>query len=281
MKRIFVVVMLLAGAFLSVPVRANDGSAAGKGGSMSLLKGEHRDIQMVRELVWIEIERESYFTTVDFEFLNHGPAQTVKMGFPESGGGEDLSERHREKSAFIHFATWVDGHMVAAKRGLTSRNSEGYDALWVKTVAFKRPQRRHIRVRYQSRVGRMASWFSEGGSRFVTYNFTGGNWRGDVRESTLIAILHCRPYSVKSVRFFERTFWSDSKTKRLSQLWKKAKPAIVRRRDNWFRYQWSNWPAEGEWSIEFTSPVPKINRKQSCRRSRPSRRARCCRALPC
>ena len=109
-----------------------------------------------------------------------------------------------------------------------------YSTLWVKTVSFRAGQKRHVRVRYSSYHGGSASYFSEGGGRFVSYDFTGGNWRGKVHQSTLTAIFHGKNISIKSVS-------SD------------VKPNHLRRRGNWMRYFWKNWEAENEWSVMFTA----------------------------
>ena len=104
---------------------ANDGSIVGVGGSARMLKGEHRDVQMESETVWIEIWPTEYVTTADFIFVNHGPAQKVQMGFPESGGG-DVAQGYEKRSAFKWFATWVDDGWVQAKRLPVSPYDEAY-----------------------------------------------------------------------------------------------------------------------------------------------------------
>lgn len=236
--------ILLGLAAVPMRARANDMAVSGVTGSARPLKGEHPDIQMVRERVWIEVFGDSYTTTADFEFLNHGPAQSVAMGFPEQSYGDVASASLLKKSSFKSFATWVDGRRASARRvALSNTESDDFEALWVKTVFFGAHQRRHIRVRTESSPGSMVAYSSEGGGRLASYNFSGGNWKGNVQESILVAVPHGKGTSIKSV-----------------SVGRGPKPSISRRRGRqgqWLRYRWANWSAESIWSVTYTRPSPK------------------------
>lgn len=163
-------------------LRRNDSGISGVGGSLTLIKGEHTSVRMVRETVTMTLEPEDYLVTVDFVFRNEGPAATVIMGFPESGAG-DVSA-NPTKSAMRSFTSWVDGAVVKTRWvPVKSRPDEGeYKSHWVKEVRFGAGQTRKIRVRYRSYYGGSASG---GLSTFVRYDFTGANWKGKVDESVL------------------------------------------------------------------------------------------------
>lgn len=230
---------VVLGAVAAPGAGANDTAVSGVSGSARPLRGEHRDIQMVRELVWIEVRGDSYTTTADFEFFNHGSAQSVRMGFPEESYGGGSGDRLLKKSSFQSFATWVDGRQVRARRVASEQDvSERFKALWVKTVFFGSGQRRRVRVRTESRVGGMAAYLSEGGGRLASYNFSGGNWKGSVQESVLVAVLHGKGVSVKNV-------YAEGDPKPTSS--RRSGRGLQR-----MRYRWANWPAEGQWFVTYT-----------------------------
>jgi hypothetical protein len=221
--------------------QSNDSAIVGVGGDFHPLKGEHKDIQMVRESVRIDVwNTKLYQTTVDFEFYNHGAAQTVDMGFPESGAGDINTSAYKTKSAFSRFATWIDGRRATVKRMPASDSELTYRALWVKKVHFGAKQKRRIRVRYDADTGVMASPVKDGGMHFVSYHFTGGNWRANVRQSTLTVQLH-------------------QPTARVVDIYRvsKQKPANIRRNTRWARLHWTNWPAEAYFDLTFLVPHQK------------------------
>lgn len=184
---------VLSAALLAVPLPAlaNDTEVEGVGGRVRAMSGENRQIRMVRETVTMEVYPTYYDVTVDFSFANDGPATAVKMGFPESGypanGGI---------SAFSGFRTWVDGKAVAATRQQVPGNPDvdGYQAYWVKEVAFGAHQDHRIRVQYRAPTGGSVPSRPFSDSALIAeYNFTGGNWQGTVDDSLLTANLHVPP----------------------------------------------------------------------------------------
>lgn len=145
---------------------------------MVSLRTEHPSVQMVRETVRLDLYKGYYETTADFVFKNHGSARTVRMGFPESGVGEG------KPGTIQNFWTSVDGKRVQAQRIRTQHDDETYAAYWVKTVAFGKNEERHVRVHFRTKYG-----VGIGGA-LAAYDFTGGNWRGKVRESVLVITPH-------------------------------------------------------------------------------------------
>lgn len=67
---------------------ANDRAIVGRGGTWKPLQGEHASIRMVSERVRVDVYEKYYDVQASFVFRNEGPATTVTMGFPESGGGD-------------------------------------------------------------------------------------------------------------------------------------------------------------------------------------------------
>src|SRR5688500_15311611 len=89
----------------SLSAWANDSVIVGIGGSLQPLEGEHKSICMVREHVrMIILPGYTYRVTADFVFHNDGPATTVMMGCPESGGGDVDPNRYKKRSGFKSFA---------------------------------------------------------------------------------------------------------------------------------------------------------------------------------
>ncbi|MBB6048637.1 hypothetical protein [Armatimonas rosea] len=158
--------------------RANDASISGVGGSVVALRTEHPSVQMVRETVRLDLYKGYYETTADFVFKNHGSARTVRMGFPERGEGEG------KQGIIQNFWTSVDGKRVTAQRIRTRHSEEEYSAYWVKSVPFGKNGERHVRVHFRTKYGGGI------GDTLAAYDFTGGNWRGKVRESVLIITPH-------------------------------------------------------------------------------------------
>jgi hypothetical protein len=156
---------------------ANDGAIDGVGGRVGFMDGEHPSIRMTKEWVRVELNPASYAVAATFIFANDGPATSVRMGFPESGGGDGVGGN---TSTFLRFRTAVDGQPIAATRRL-ARGGQDFQAFWVKTVAFAAGQTREVRVEYTSRYGDSVE-----GDFSAAYDFTGGNWKGMVAESNLL-----------------------------------------------------------------------------------------------
>ncbi|BCM91760.1 hypothetical protein IAD21_03635 [Abditibacteriota bacterium] len=240
-RTILLFLCLLLG-FWSHNANANDASSSGIGGRWHMLKGEHKQVQMVREYVRIvpwKSWRYEFQTTADFVFRNYGPATTVEMGFPESQGGVDAEGPEafayfRTQSTFSRFRSWVDGRPVAVQRRVIGGADESCKALWVKTVRFKRNQTRHVRVQYVSECGGGAS----DGELWVEYQFTGGNWRGEVEQSVLDVKLPGGAY-ILPIR-------SDE-----------IPPSSQRRqRGNHFRFRWTHWQAQEDFDLSFFPVFP-------------------------
>lgn len=225
-------------SLLSRAASANDAAFSGWGGSMKPMKGEHPAVQMVRE--WVTIDLYGYQPVVDctFIFHNHGPAATVTMGFPESGGG-DGSDRGVEHTDFDSFATWVDGLPVRTVRKLTEHDDEEYTAYFVKQVHFNAGQTRRVRVHYEGGGGASSS-----GDHNVGYDFTGGNWRGVVEESLLTLNLHG-----PGTYWIDRT--PDPDAKRVA-----ANEPVVTRRGNSFIYRWGPWQAQRGFGLNYGFRCP-------------------------
>lgn len=229
---------LFATEFLS-PLLANDSAISGVSGTPGNLKavqltGEHKSVRMVREQIEVKIGRVDYVTEARFVFRNDGLATTVRMGFPESSAGDTDVAELRKQSAFREFRTWVDGTEVQATRYIAGDNLDDFtfDAFWVKAVSFKRGQTRNVRVRYRSPLG-----VSTDGD-FVSYDFTGGNWKGTVDQSTL------------------RLIYSAPGTYRLFPLSSELGKYSRRDSGNSVLLTWRNWQAQAGFSLRYLRTLP-------------------------
>ncbi len=197
--------------FLSAgSVTANDRSITGAGGSLEVATHGRTNVRMVKEFVRIDVFRSYYDVTADFEFLNDGPAERVMMGFPESG---ESFEGYKSIAGFDYFSSTVDGVRVNCDRSLVSvdREHDSYQAHWVKSVGFASQGRRWIRVHYRSKPGKSAM------GDFVSYAFTGGNWKGSLSESNLMIVMHMG-YKVNPE--YLSKYGLVQKGNRLSRTWK-------------------------------------------------------------
>jgi len=179
--------LIFASLFFAEQTFANDSAISGTSGTPGNLKakalaGEHKTVRMVSEQIEMRVGHDDYVTDARFVFHNSGPATTVRMGFPEGAGGDSDFEQIKKKTSFKEFETWVDGKRIKATRMISSVQNEefDFDAFWVKSVRFARNQTRNVRVRYRSELGSTSD-----SSQYVFYDFTGGNWKGKVDESTL------------------------------------------------------------------------------------------------
>ncbi len=216
--------------WLISPGFANDAHVVGEGGRVRLLKDERTTVRMVRESVRIDVYPSSYDVEATFLFANDGPAVTVTMGFPESGGGDVSTEHYVKASGFRHFATWVDGQRVVAKRQASAGVGDGYRAFWVKQVQFGKGQRRTVRVQYRSAPGGDVT-----STRSVSYSFTGGNWRGKVEETLLRLVVHLPGTTLVSFR-------AGAEGKSLSGVTRTGNEFVFRQRD---------WQAQGDAGLAY------------------------------
>lgn len=220
--------------WLVSPGVANDGRVVGEGGRVRLLRGERTTLRMVRESIRMDVYPSHYDVDAAFVFHNHGPATTVTMGFPESGGGDLDAARYRKRSGFARFATWVDGKPVSARREASVGDSE-YQAFWVKRVRFDKEQRRIVRVRYRSSPGDDIT-----STRGAGYSFTGGNWRGKVDETTLRAVIHLPGTTL--VQFMAQA--------------EEGKPLSgITHTGNEFLFRQTHWQAEGSAGVAYKATM--------------------------
>ncbi len=198
---------------------ADDAWVMGNGGNVIMLEGENPSVQMVREWVRMDIYPEHYKVTAQFVFHNIGNKTTLKMGFPENNS---LYEKDFKKhSGFSYFKTWIDNKRAETKRVYVGGKEEEmlYKAFWVKTIRFKRGQTRIVRIEYSAQAG----YAGEESTKYVGYNFTGGNWYGKLEDAYFVAVLHLPgAYNMWS--------WTDS---------------LIKRGDH-LSARWSNWSGDGD-----------------------------------
>ena len=228
---------------------ANDGYAGidGQGGRMRLMKREHSSIRMEREWVRMDLYPRYNDVSVTFIFVNDDPKTTVTMGFPEQGerggdGGGGVVFPAENKTAYQRFRTTVDGRAVRAHRHLVAEvPDENYHALWAKRVTFARGQRRTITVSYRAIAGRRDTVYDPNpNKKFVTYQFTGGNWKGKVAQSRLTVVSHLNK---GLVGFTPKV--PDSK-----RLTKSSYSRGI------WHYTWRNWQAQGDFYLEYKAIDP-------------------------
>ena len=232
MKTIAVLLTLCMGI---LPTLANDMSITGVGGSLHPLHGQHPQVRMVREKVNVEVGQYNYKVRANFVFRNQGKATNVKMGFPETGGGDGLpDESERHKSTFLKFSSSVDGNKVPVKRVLLNRDIDEYEAAWVKTVRFSAGQTRHVQVDYTAPIGGASGL---GYAQLVAYDFTGGNWAGDVESSVL------------DIHFEQPGDY-------IMRAWLGDKELAFKSINNGIRFSWQHWQAQAGFLLRFSQTGP-------------------------
>lgn len=223
--------------FLFCPIaRANDSAFSGVSGTPKPMRGEHSAIAMQSEKIVITADAKGYSTDVEFVFRNDGPKTSVPMGFPENSYNDGPDKKG--ESAFLRFATAVDGRKIPAKRVVMSDNEQGIEAYWVKSVDFGPKQTRRVRVSYRSRWGGDTGW---GTRRALIYDFTGKNWKGLVERSDL-EIRVTSPGLWVGVPMFAN--------KPLAMALDSTPQRAV------FRKSWRNWQAQGSFLFGLSRAVP-------------------------
>jgi hypothetical protein len=208
---------------------ANDTRVIAESGRVRRVRDKKTTVQMVRETVVIDVFPDAYTVTAVFRFRNTGPACTVTMGFPERGYGDVDGNAYRRRTGFATFATTVDGQPVAAQRepAFVDEGGMTYRTYWVKTVTFAKDQSRTVQVRYRAPISDVST-----GEQFVTYDFTGGNWHGEVEESLLTVQLHLAGTYV-------------------------LHPSVpMTRKDGTLTHRWTHWQAEEEFELTYSATRP-------------------------
>jgi hypothetical protein len=218
-------VVLLLGLFSPVLARADDSAVMGVGGALRPMQ-EHPSIRMVTERVVIDMDTAKAEVDCLFHFKNEGPATTVRMGFPESGGG-DVDVDNPE--GFTYFNTWVDGRRVPARIEGMEKGPAEWSRWRVKSVKFASGQTRLVRVRYSAPLGN-----SVGGNCGFSYRLdTGASWKGPIGRVDIIARLRNFP-----------KYWTVT-----------GGPAGFRRYPSGFSWHWEN--LEPGAKLAAGKPAPK------------------------
>ncbi len=173
----------------------NDGGIA-MGGSPGLLNG-HPSVTMEAEKIRILVGEDAVKVDCDFTFTNHGPACTVRMGFPDRGIGAMDPDEERSKddiartppqTTFTSFKSWVSGK--PAKTGLVRANKGG--EYWhTKMVSFKANETLHVRDLYTQDIGGgLASIDGKPGevkeAAYVLH--TGASWHGPIGSTEVTVV---------------------------------------------------------------------------------------------
>lgn len=228
-------------------VFANDAAFEGVGGSLRPMRGEHASIRMVHEHVQIELHGDFYRTRVDFEFQNTSSRPvTVTMGFPERGSGDVNAAAARRRTTFRRFATWVDDRPATARRIVANADEQTYQAYWTKQVAFAPRGRRRVRVEYESPMSGMSGTVGDPFTWRAPYEFTGGNWQGQVAESRL---------TVRAVAPGIYILRAQQSTNNSQDVIQPQTVALTREGDS-FTHTWRNWEAEASFDLGVLMTVP-------------------------
>lgn len=167
----------------AVPAWADDGAVTGVGGRISIMD-EHPAVALVSEHVHARVSLIDRISEVECVFVlsNHGAADTVLIGFPESASG-DTNAR-----PFLSFQSYVDGQAVTCTRQVGERRADPL-FWWTKKVYFAGGQTRIIRDEYRSPLG-VSIGDSTGSFAFFEYSlWSGSSWSGDIGAASIVLTL--------------------------------------------------------------------------------------------
>lgn len=174
--------VLLGIVFLNcASVHADDGGIT-FGGSPRLLAG-NKTVALQREVVRMSVGEDNVTVDCQFVFVNHGPACTVRMGFPDSGRGGDSGQ-------FTSFHSYVDGKPVPVKFVKGAKDGEGATDDWhAKTVSFAANGTRHVHDIYTVPVGGQVIDKGDLSQTFYILH-TGSSWRGPIGRADIYVTFH-------------------------------------------------------------------------------------------
>jgi len=245
MRRVFAFLLTALTFFGGSATWANDSFVDGAGGRVVRMTREHSAIRMVREAIHLDLYPGYYDTQVDFLFANETAAPiSVQMGFPESGFVGTMRPEDQKgyihRTAFRQFSTTVDGKpLLATRRKASLDASGGYRAYWVKTVSFAPNAQRRVQVRYRSSYGSISSGAL---LKYVYYDFTGGNWRGLVDESSLRVTFHTPGTFAAGAFMLYRPF--------------RMEPVVFQQAGTTLTTAWQHWTAEAHLSLALDPTLP-------------------------
>jgi hypothetical protein len=165
-------------------VLGDDGAITGVGGRIRIMD-EHPAVVLVAEHVHARVSVSDDIADVECVFVlaNHGAADSVLIGFPESAGG-DTGAR-----PFLSFHSYVDGKAEPCSR---VEGEGGNDPLfwWTKNVYFASGQTRIIRDEYRSPLG-VGAGDSTGYYRIFEYTlWTGSSWSDSIGAASIVLTLN-------------------------------------------------------------------------------------------
>ena len=139
---------------------------------------DHPSVVMQSELVTAAITPRGAAVHCLFVFRNDGSATKVKMGFPESAGGDIGSS----VQGFRSFRSLVDGKAVLTKIEGFRREEMGWSRWRTKTVRLAAGQIRRVVVEYRAELGEISD-----GSQFFSYTLsTGASWKGKIGYAKIV-----------------------------------------------------------------------------------------------
>jgi hypothetical protein len=197
MHRLFTRFGLGACAFALVGFALADDGAVSWSGSPQMLNG-HPTVSLVSEKIVLKVHwhsGEDGWTDADcnFVFHNHGPACSVRIGFPDrtqganepnfsKGGNGDFP--HPTFQVLQSFKSWVDGKRVVTRVvPAQDPNIKGatYGGSWhVKVVHFKANQTLTVRDTYRQPQSGGATESGVYLNQVQYILLTGGSWRGPI-----------------------------------------------------------------------------------------------------
>jgi hypothetical protein len=164
--------------------RANDAALA-YGGTPRPLTA-HPTVSMQSEYIKLTVGEVDTMVDCRFIFVNHGPACTVRMGFPDQGRGaadpDEEGKRNPPTGTFKTFESWVGGKKV----NTTVTRADHPGNFWhEKEVAFPANGTVEVRDRYTVEVGNSVGYYPVEINETSYILHTGSSWHGNIGRSKI------------------------------------------------------------------------------------------------
>lgn len=194
--------LMYFGAFCGQPTLANDGWIS-HGGTPHLMSAKG-NVSMVSENIIIDIKKNLVTVDCRFQFKNHGPACSLRMGFPDDSHGM------AHEGTFLTYRSYVDNIEVPTE----VEKADKPDRVWhSKTVDFAEGQERAVHDIYTVKPGMKAARPRGAVKQVVYLTNTASSWDGPVKQMDITAIFDELPGPINALA------WQDlPKDKDLEQL---------------------------------------------------------------
>jgi len=214
---------LLVFLLFTTVLLADDSYVGAWSANISPMKKLSKDIQMVKEVVYVKMHQDSSEVFCKFWFYNTGKTQTIKVGFPDYHAMYDVSSTfpiENFKSSINNKYAEVKPFRFVEKIDTINYNNEisfdsAYTNWYVKDVEFKANDTTIIEDYYTGKNGGYAGGGGDNGVYIATsfhyFLGSGKTWKGPIGDGTIIF-----DHSELLSNYFSDSYSNENKSKKIN-----------------------------------------------------------------